>query len=373
MTIPKVKDPVSGQWIAIAAATNHSHENATPLKSGFMSADDKKKTDEFNVALFKSLVGAAGPSLMAFGSTTDFSTAVPTTTLSESVARYRNLTINSGHTLKTTEPIQVIYVSGTLTLNGTISSEPGANVAGPNNAGAGGRGGGLLLVIANTIVGNGKIISNGANGGNATAGTGTTSTEGNRGPDGQFFGFTAGGGSPLPPTNTVATVNGAGVANALSLLLANLSQLVATDMGAGTGGSGSSDYNTSGSVARRSGGGGAGAYGNGGTMGYSNVNPPSDTGNGGGGGGGGGIAAVVSPNPIPAIAVEAKGGNGGNAIGTNSPGGAGGGGGIVYQIAPSSLATVSVEGGQVGANTGSLSGAATVGGAGLSRFYPITA
>lgn len=263
---------------------------------------------------------------------------------------YNNLTINSGITLSTIAGSPcVIFVKGTLALNGNISADGNGKAAAAGSAGqgAGGNGGGILLIFAKNITGSGKISANGADGGNGSTPTGVLNW-GSTVETPLCFGYTA------------------------ALLILNMAKSFlmplnySTDKGGSAGTQGSAVNSTAANNQYFGGGlGGNGTYGSGGTGGLLGVTGGLPN-TGGGGGGGAGVIILASPNTIPAISVQAKGGKGGNGGGDFGQGGGGGGGGIVHLIAPSSLATIAVSGGAIGIYVGSQATAPTTGGAGIS-------
>jgi hypothetical protein len=232
---------------------------------------------------------------------------------------YRNLTIGSYATLKPykAKRLQIIIVSGTLQLDGVID----ASGYGGNPSDIGGAGGGGVLIIANKILGSGSIKANGINGGTynpyyySASGGGGAGVWGNGSSGNPSYNYGAGGVSPktffLTPIIFIEAV------------------IRGIQDGYGGGGGGRTN-------------GGNGSFKNitiGGGAGY--LSPP-DTYNTHpiyGGGGGGGLIAILSANPIPALTLQA---NGGNGYSTYS---GAGGGGLILIIAPGDSSTKSVAGG----------------------------
>lgn len=93
------------------------------------------------------------------------------TTLTETYLSYEDLTVNSGYTLTLPKEAR-LFVSGTLTVDGTISSTPNktggtgssGELTGHPNGGDGGDGGGSIVVAANTVQGTGTIDVSGQDG-----------------------------------------------------------------------------------------------------------------------------------------------------------------------------------------------------------------
>lgn len=293
------------------------------------------------------------------------------------VMAYNNLTINASRlfyhpavTDATEKGPIFLGVAGTLTLNGQIVVE-GCGAAGgealETGVGAGGAGGGVIVIVANQIVGNGTITANGQNGPTSTKSTPSTAVAGNAGNAGKLFGL------PIPgaPAATGRDSGGNGgtantvAANLMEAFISGMISIQGDDIGGGGGASAPTDY----SYGVDGPGGGAGVGGAGGKGGAINTTTSSNRGAPGGGGGGGGLIVIVSPNPVPAIQVQAKGGNGGTGIGYTG-GAGGGGGGAVLIYAPSSSAVVNVAGGTGAAGT-SGGAAGANGGAGVSKFIQI--
>jgi hypothetical protein len=269
------------------------------------------------------------------------------TNLTSPINVYDNLTIDAGATLIGVPNTTLIYVKGTLTLNGTISAtgKGGAGGNASNYAGAGGNAGGVLIVMAKKIIGTGSIRANGTNGGNTAAGSasGTGQTNG-----------------------TAGKFRDAAAQKSMAALTVEYCLL--SDIGGGGGQSGRTDdastYLGAGGI------GGDGVIGAGG--GAQSGTVPGNTSSPGGGGGGGAVV-IISDEPIPALTLQAIGGNAGSIVSqiyANAAGG--GGGGLISILAPSTSATTSVVGGTGGAagHNGSPGGNGT---AGLVEFFAIDA
>jgi len=277
------------------------------------------------------------------------------TTLTEKINIYQDLTVNSGVTLTCTSGTTILIVLGILSLNGSISaSEKGAaGGAGVSTYdGAGGAGGGVIYLFANKIIGTGTIKANGGIGESPTTEYSGTSSGGGRnaGAAGSFINNSVPAGSKTHKTSLLSFLN-----------------FEISSIGGSGGYSGEHDGDgTSASIAN----GGSGVYASGGGTGT--LTASGDYG-GAGGGGGGGAVIIVSANSIPAITIEAKGGNAGSCAGmVDSIGGSGGGGGLISISAPTHSATTSVSGGAGGVNGtyygNSVNGS---GGAGLVEFYTL--
>jgi hypothetical protein len=366
------------------------------------------------IATWQWQFGDGADSTLTLGSNTTLSTGA-------NVKRYSSLDLN-GFTFNhsTSDNFLIIYVSGTLNLNGgKIFSQVGS--AGSNtSAGSGGATGGgtapqvgTIFVFANTIIGTGSIRSgvDGANGGNAPGGGGSTSGGNGGAPNSSYALFgatrtatstsTAGGGGTVgngaggTAGTGVVPQSGAAIANNYKNINAWLNaswDLNITSTGAGnttatgSGAGGSTGVlQNSGFGGGGGGGGGAGvgsggAGGQGGTGSGSTAGHPTAGGGGGGGGSGGGVVVVVTNSASSGLTVDAsggKGGNGGNAFGdgTNQggagAGGGGGGGGLAILIGNSgnSAQCLSNGGAAGGGGTGAGGGAAgtaTAGNAGIA-------
>lgn len=262
------------------------------------------------------------------------------------VKLYNNLTINSGVTVTVPYSPTFILVKNTLTLNGNIVIS-GTNGSDSSYGGEGGRGGGVLIVIARTIIGTGALLANGGNGGNGLPYSGSGDTRACSVSSSLIMG---------------STITQTGLGPKVKLALANPFIFQSGDCAA-MGGRGSYDGHSS-YYYGEGGNGAGGAYGSGGSGGTDDNATYGMS--GGGGGGGGGIIMLYSASPVPSITLQAKGGNGGNGA-SNGGGGGGGGGGFIAITAPGSSATISVAGGAGG--SGYTSGSS--GTAGLSVFCAI--
>jgi len=266
---------------------------------------------------------------------------------------YRNLVIGPRATLMPPigARVQILCVSNTLQLDGTIdvSGCGGPGGTNPGGGGAGGAGGGGIIIIARKIVGSGRVLANGLNGGN---GSYVGDSAGGSGGSGVYRSISIPGGSGVPAYRIGGGGGGAGVWGS-----------------GGPGGTGGGPGGINPKEARfldvstdlifdgYAGGGGAGGA-------YGGVA-------GGGGGGGGGLIVIISENPIPGITLQAKGGNGG--IGTGGSyagGGGGGGGGLIIIVAPGDNSIKSVDGGAGGAGGGASGSAGSTGEPGLVSFIP---
>ncbi|WP_336786963.1 hypothetical protein [Paenibacillus sp. MMO-177] len=310
------------------------------------------------------------------------------TTLTARESHYTNLTVNAGITL-TIPDGSFLFVSGTLTLNGTIKVQGAAGGAGgyinPNTyAGSGGNGGaagGSALIQAATVAGSGTINASGDNGSAGSPNTGvqqnSSSTSGVSGASGSLVV------SPTFKSNGQQAVSGQygalptvpaayyGIADDLisynsvqysvllnDYLFSGFSRFpVLVSAGSGSGGvSGTSD--NSGNGQGGAGGAGGSSFGAGGKQGRANAAAGYyyyEGCGGGGGGGAGGLIILGSENITGSISINANGGNGGAAGNrtadgnTGCPGGAGGGGGGggVYVIA-NKMVSATANGGTAG-------------------------
>lgn len=217
---------------------------------------------------------------------------------------FASLTVNNGQTLKMAG--YRLFVNGTLTNNGIVSSN-GNN--GANGAGTGGAGGGTAP--AGTIGGSGNGGAGGNNNSVGSAGVGATGGIGGNGAAGGISGTGRAGGAGGTATPPAAVDGGIPRAVPLAVTLLFFPGAVPTYLSGGAGG----------------GGGGAG-----------------NTATGGGGGGGGDLLLVVARLIAGTGVMTATGGTGGNAAGTGGAGGGGGGGGGGVFIISSSVSAGAVSG-----------------------------
>jgi hypothetical protein len=300
------------------------------------------KTKVANLIDGFSLFTGAALSVVATNKTYSASTA-----LDNNFFIYENLTINSGVTLTVLNKCPtIIIVKNTLTLNGNISAVGKGGIGGFGalfGTNSGGNGGGLVLIIAKKIVGNGTIDVSGKEGGTPTQTNPGDNT--NEAPDDGSIGGIVLNGGGVPDKGEISSP-----ATAIALGAGYCCPLLASDIG-GAGGSYSSLDRSSPYNLGQGGGGGAGCGGSGGDGGGGGVDNGYSL-PGGGGGGGGGII-LISTSPVPGLSLFAKGGDGGggyygSTTDHGGPGGGGGGGGLITILAPSSSATVNVAGGAGG-------------------------
>lgn len=294
---------------------------------------------------------------------------------------YRNLTIPVGYTFNANNSNNLIFVSGTLTLNGTIVATNGgagggvsAGGGGHTTPGSGGQGAGNVTLIANKIVGSGTIDVSGNPGTDAVAGTGNniSYSSGYSGTGGSFMGVSFNGGNGCTTNNSTFGTSVAGHDPSPNVNNFLISQQ--TISGAGGSGGGGGDVTTA-NTPYISGGGGGGCYGSGGNGAYDSTNSYNYLGNpgtaGGGGGGSAGCILLESFNSVPAITLKANGGKGGNGTSGQGFGGGGGGGGFIMVMAPSSSASMQANGGAAGTSYGTIPTPASAGGPGMTRMVTI--
>lgn len=319
----------------------------------------------------------------------------PTTyTISSLITLAKTLTIGANATLEAPATTGLHYIiCQSLVLNGVIKGNIGtAGSTDGNGGGSGGGGANGIVVIAGTITGTGTIKSNGANGADGVAPTGTTAngTIGEYGIVFDSYGVPGYGGAGVAGYYASSGAVSGGAKSMFYYIpsypiwllelfkyvnsfiaVSSTSSRTLRDMlsmcsGAGSNGLG---INDTGGRYKKGGGGGGSLSAAGGNGAYT-TSPTSATGSGGGGGGAGGFVGVISLNAIPALTLQAIGGNGGNGYGTESGGGGGGAGGTIIQITPSSSASTSVAGGTKGTST--LSSGGTDGSAGASYLFDVS-
>lgn len=251
---------------------------------------------------------AGGLAAPLFGDGSDGDVTISSNTTLTRTMFYRNLTVNSGITL--TVSGYGIWVSGTLTLNGTISGAGGD--AGVGIGYQAGMGGGAYFRPMSNGGGTGAVgIGGGTNGGNIAGGSARAGGAGGAGGNGSTNNGGAGG---------VATAGDNALFRMGMMSAFSANQNNGSRIGGGTGG-------------------GAGGW---------------DSVNHAGGGGGGGDFAVVSCRAVAGSGtITAAGGRGASMPGNTGGGGGGGGGVLIFRCAASSHSlTLTAAGGAGGAGSG---------------------
>ena len=253
---------------------------------------------------------------LSFGDGSDGDVTISVNTTLTADKNYNNLTVNAGVTLYPDG--YVIYVLGTLTLNGTIArnGNNGSNCSGDNGGGGG-------AALPNRTVGGSAA---GGTGGNCDSDVGEcfAAGAGNLISDG-IAGSSSGAGATYSGAHcTGAAGAGKSTTNTHSIVCNDLADIItnATSRKGGPGG------------------GGGGSY----------VDAQYDGSGGGGGGSGGGVIFISASTITGAGPISANGGTGGSGGGS---GGTGGGGAVVieYSVKTNYTGTVSVTGGSVGTIT----------------------
>jgi hypothetical protein len=230
-------------------------------------------------------IGDLASGVYGDGSDGDITVSAGTSTIARDMY-YRNLTINTGATLKTNG--YRVYVQNTLTNLGTVDRS--GNDASGRTAGTALAAGSLGGSAAGGA--GGSLLANGTAGGAITALVGTVGTAGTGGA-------------------TTRTAGAAGAVTAFAASYGGIRALPWAAMGVylGVGGNGVL----------------GGAPGGGGGAGTS-------TQGGGGGGGGGGAMILCARKLINSGTITTAGGNGGSATGTSAGAGGGGGGGPLVLV-----------------------------------------
>lgn len=307
LTVKAVNDSNNIPWVAPGTSGNVMTSNGTSWTSAASTALD-----------------------VYFGDGRDGAATISSNTTLTKDMYYTNLTVNSTFTLSTGG--YRIYVSGTLTNNGTIANNAsgttagaagsllggaaggaGGNIGSGTKGGDGGAGGGVVWIAAKTIAVEGTIEAKGGNGqagtvsagsggaagSNGTSSTATLITSGTGGNGGIGAGNAAGNGGTVT-TSTVQTE---------SPLFMTIMYDFITSLGLRGGAGG--------------GGGGAGRIG-------------GDGGAGGGGGGQGGVIFKMYKTLTTSGTTTVTGGSGGNAAtggsGTASAGSSGSSGRVVSLV-----------------------------------------
>lgn len=293
-----VTDSRTGTWTITAPANSYS--SGDPVANTITS-------DVLN------LLASSGSSIYGTSIDGDVTVSGGITTLSRDMF-YRNLTIPSGQTIRSGG--YRVYVSGTLTLNGTLGPEK--LPAGWNgSSGAGSTVGGSVGGAGGTTAG--------------SAAPGVGDAYGGQGGSGGAGASGAGGTSPTVTGPVAAPFNRFITAISAILFVGGFTATVPRG-GTGGGGGGGDGTNTGGR-----GGPSAGvAYvyarylaGTGVLQADGSDGAAATTGNcGGGGGGGGGAATLVTAQATCPFTVRAAGGAGGAGVGTGSAGVAGSAGAV---------------------------------------------
>lgn len=291
------------------------------------------------------------------------------TTITDSLLIAKTLTISNPATLQFGYGMISYIFADVLVLEGSLRT---ARFLGGSNAlSTGGYGAGNLIIFARQITSIGVVE---ANGGNGTTPSSLGTVNGASAPDSPrylgtgYSGF--GGGSSYTVSSaggggdSYATYSGfASGSDKLPYIFPDFIPSVPPRSGITNGAGGSGSGSTSGGWYGNGGGGGGSVVAEGGDGGAG----LSGAGAGGAGGGAGGYVFIMSENAIPAITINAYGGNGGYGYTSPAGGGGGGAGGLVSIIAPSSSAIVSVLGG-TGGNGGGTGGAGQSGASGQNIF-----
>ncbi len=252
----------------------------------------------------------SGLTAAQFGDGSDGDVTISSNTTLTSNKFYRNLTINSGVTL--TVDGYGIWVSGTLTLNGTISAKGGDAGIGQGYQ-PGVAAGSYLRPMSNGAGAGASGINGGEAGGSIPGGSNRSGGAGGTGGNGS----SNNGGAAASVTQVDTTTYRMG------LFAGNTqAQNGGNRIGGGTGG-------------------GAGGW-------------QSGVAHGGGGGGGGDVIVLITRHVTGSGTVTAAGGNGAANPGGNTGGGGGGGGGMVVFVCAdaSHSLTITVAGGTGGVGSG---------------------
>jgi len=323
---------------------------------------------DFNAAGFKRVFGDGSNGA---------GSAVGAITSGVVISNYTDFLVSGGATL-TLGDRSVLYVSGTLTVNGSIictgdgvGGKGGAPAFNSNWGGSGGNPGGQLYIYARNISGNGLISVNGANGLNGGSGVSTNNigdgAAGTAGTSGTAIGLfvipsSNGGGAGLGSTILGGSGGYGGSVFPMNSYPSQSFPMLNYGGAGGGGGAGGTKNTASGCAGGGGGGGGTfgGIGGSGGIGGMGSRYTASNTqgGGGGGGGGAGGYLFILNTTNNSSVYLSATGGNGGSggtAAGSNATpgtvsgagaggGGGGGGGGVIWTFG-SGMFTVNVSGG----------------------------
>jgi hypothetical protein len=303
-------------------ATTYVGSDVTPTDGGALTLNSE------SVGKYEVTARKANTTISSFTASDWFTNTKDTT--SSWIIINGNLTINSGQTL--IPPVRklftVVYVTGNLTLNGTISM----TARGANHSGTGDSGGATTAVAIRIGTGTFSAVSNPQI--PATGGAGATSVTYPSSPN--YRNGTAGTNGGSGGGGTGEAFGSGGVANAGA----------AGTCFSGGAGSGGAYSTTSGAGGAN---GGAGGAGGGIITGGGTGNPGGAKGSGGvdGNNGTGGTLIVIVAGSLSGSGTITAHGVGG-ARPSGSPGGGGSGGGsatVLYGSNPSSAVTVTATGG----------------------------
>lgn len=302
-----------------------------------------------------------GDSLSPFGSGVDGAATISADTTLSSDKYYTNLTIDSTKNLTTAG--YVIYVSGTLTNNGTIRNNGGNGTAGSvgGTAGTGGAAGSAGAAASGATLDAGSTGQAGSAGstGTTSASSAGTSVNPSLGSSG-----VQGGKGGVGVSGATGTVGSAGVATAESLnAIFGVSPTTFT-AGSTTNSSGQLSFSGSSSGLSLS-----SSAGSSGGTGGSGDNGTQTGGGGGGSGASGGNIAIIAKTIVNTGTIQTNGGNGGSGGNGSSAGGACGGGGgggggsggvlCLYYKTLSDSGTIQSSGGSAGSGGTGQNGGAT--------------
>jgi hypothetical protein len=258
-----------------------------------------------------------------FGTGVDGAVTISSDTQLTSDMHYTDLTINSGVTLLAKG--YKVFVTGTLTVNGTLMNGGYPNVFAPSSR---------VAADAGTMAGGGSAGAAGGTGVGAASGTAGDSLGGQGGTGGTGSGGAGGAGGAI--TNPIAVRQGLKQGNLVVALIGGYTAANGSFVGT-----------------KLVGGSGGGAGGGDGTN------------SGGGGGGGGGLLSVFARAIAGTGVIHCDGGGGSAASAGNCGGGGGGGGGAlwVFTMTAASLPVTTRAAGGAG---GAGSGTGTAGAAGAA-------
>jgi hypothetical protein len=310
---------------ARALATTYEGYDAVPTDGGALTINSQA------VGNYEVTARKADTTISSF-TASDWFTSTKDTTSSWIIIN-GNLTINSGQTLipSVRKLFTVVYVTGNLVCNGTISM----TTRGANHSGTGDSGGATTAVAIRIGTGTFDAVTNpqipaagGAGGtGRSTAGqnAGTAGTDGGTGGGGGGYWFSSG---PTSGSGSAGTCFSGGSGGGSSYVAVS-----PTPTSGGTNGG------AGGRAGGTSGGGGAGNNGGAGI--------PSPTYDGGNGTGG--VLIIICEGSLTGSGtIVASGVSGGSAGGVSGGGSGGGSINVLYGTNPSSAVTLTAAGGSTG-------------------------